>query len=385
MASISAPRLLLRQRLSFRCRVSALSQHFIRHSHQGNGERSAGVAGFESQTPGTVVPFNIWEKEIYLWHLDRKYGPMSMEKVKNDFLRPGTTLSWRVGDEVLRRLDPGHSRDDPDADILHYDVIRIPIKKTQLVSPHLQKLQMKRKFEVFIRSNAQIANDLGHRLLSYAYHVLSDPYLGARYPVEVHIAPPSDPGSPFGVKWASRNRIDLHPEVIMRAMPYHVRYTRELVGDKAVGWRKSGFFTLTAKSYNPALRFPSNNHNGDPDQAAAASEPNPSAVDKQMKFEHALNKSLRAAKHNINKALGRKLKRTFKNRVRNGQRGPLPEELSRFEDEKKAKIKEASAKIQAHFERMFEVNSSPADAAEPEPFEGSKGGPSSPTTDDKSR
>lgn len=326
---------------------------------------------------------------------------MTMQKAVEDVLKPGKTLSWRVADEVLRRLEhqsestnggnvetSSYAGDKGDTDMLHYDVISIKESKKSLNSAVKRTISEKGMYRVFFRSNAELAPGRGQHPLSTAYRLLTDPDTAARYTVQIHISSPRNQKGPHGVEWALQNRADLRPEVITRAMPSQAGARHmQFVHIKEDG--TDAFFTITAQSYRTREpHLPNDKVQPDPPgkadrkQAATGTQAQLS-TELQMRFELALKKSMRRTKASIHRKFERSLKKTVRRRLKQfngGPTAPLPGEISRMQERKRSAIEQALPKVRANVERGSGIKAGLAGVSEDEPVDGSGGGPSPPVT-----
>lgn len=394
MASTLAPQLLLRKRLGSCWAILPLSQRFIRHSHQNHGKLPAGVPQAVGETTDyrPIQPRKPWSKVICLWSKGQNLGVMTMHKVMKDFLGPGKILSWRGPGEVpgrphsttesRRPADGGEietlastratPRDKPKNVILHYDIISIPEPEDKPLDSAVRRtLEEKGKFQVFVRSNAPIASGPGHNMhqLSNAYKILANPLTGPQYPVEFHIASPRNPKAPHGLKWALRNRVDLHPGVIVRAFPHDVLYAA-FIQMKSDG--TDAFFAVVRKSSDPELHHPpKDKEESDPPGEAnrtqeASGKQSQLSPERQMQFERALVRSLQRTEAAIHRKFQRSLRTTVRRRlkkVKGSPTTPLPEEISEMQERKKAVIEQALPKVREHIARSFGIKTSPPSVA----------------------
>lgn len=322
---------------------------------------------------------------------------MTLQEAMSDFLGPGKTLSWRVADQVLRRLDhesgsmnggkvetPSQAGDKEDANVLHYDIIRIAGPKSKMNSAIRRDVKVKGGYQVFFRSNSELALGPGHTHLSIAYKILADPRTAARYPVQFHISSSKKQKGPHSVQWALHNRADLRPEVILRAMPSGSRHTT------FVHTREDGadaFFNIVAKRYSPRIRDPRRDKvrpdllgKADRTQAPTGTQARPSP-ELQMKFERAVERKLQKftppIHDNLEKSLEKAVKRRLK-KLNGGPTTPLLEEILIMERRKRVAIEQAIPKAREYVARGFGIKIEPTGVAEDDLVDGLDAVPSPP-------
>lgn len=178
---------------------------------------------------------------------------MRMSRVLREFLGPGKTLSWRPeaeGEAVDGKVQgPGKA----DAEIWHYEIMSIADSESGLKpgSDLSGQTQEDGTRQVFFRSDLGLASTPPQTELADAYRHFGDPDNGAQYPVKFHIHPPQDLSSPYTIKWAIKNRVDFHPNVIKRAMPEGVKFTTKPYMRKDY---KEVFWYFAAKHYDVSLQ-----------------------------------------------------------------------------------------------------------------------------------
>ncbi|KAG8162813.1 hypothetical protein KVR01_007291 [Diaporthe batatas] len=335
--------------------------------------------------------------EIGLWKGRQNLGIMTLQRALTDVLRPGTTLSWRVGDEALRQLGlEGRSTDASGAEvetstcasdkgvnncILHYDIIKIEESSDRLdvSSAIIRDVREKGMYRLFSRSNGELPGGPGPYSLPMAYKILEDPDMAARYPVQFHITSPKNRMGPHGVEWALHNRADLRPEV------------PNLAGDATWEDRTDDFFKITARKHRPRVP-PAPKDKAQPDppgpgkvnrtQAAQAATGTQARLSResQIKFEDALGKALRKTTAHIHRNHQKLLKTTVRRRLKKlngGPTTPLPAEVSQMKEKEEAAIEQVLLKVRANFERRHGIKIEPTGVPEDDSLEGSRGGTSS--------
>jgi hypothetical protein len=317
---------------------------------------------------------------------------MSMKQVMRDFLGPGKTLSWRPKSEVLRRLDresPGAVGDEgensvePNSQILHYEIISISPSEFKPTTDALRLPRQKGMYQVFTQSDAQLASAPPQMQLAGAYRLLRDPRDGARYPVHIHIGLPRDPKGPYSIRWAIENRVDLRPDVIMRAMPDGVKITTK------PHMRRDGtdvFWSFVAKHYDPGSR----SFRGPVRRPLSVKEPLKGhrlfvdlSAKEQINFERQLKTALKKKAAIIRNQCERLLDKTVDQRLKKfngGHTGPLPEERSQMQEQVRAAIERETPKVWRAVERKFGIKPGSTDAFENDPVHVSKTASSSPKT-----
>lgn len=210
-------------------------------------------------------------QKIRLWDGDKEIGITNMARVMKDHLRPGKMLCW-CGNRKQQLYTPRpqiqHSQSaalfghDTGCDHLvasdvatmadHPYAAHGEEKREHLAAAptgHPPRVDMINDYEIFsIDADPSVLSiaspsptitaeeyrtskvhlhtvmrprELQHAL-SRAYHLLCPESLASRYPVEFHLRPPADSSktAKFSIQQhASINRFDLHPKVILRAMP----------------------------------------------------------------------------------------------------------------------------------------------------------------------
>ncbi|KAK7702408.1 hypothetical protein SLS64_009700 [Diaporthe eres] len=214
--------------------------------------------------------------------------------------------------------------------------------------------------------------------LAGAYHLLGSPTYGARHPVKFHVRlPPEDP-SRHRVQWAVRNRVDLHPEVIMRAMPEGVRCTT-FPRIRTDGWNL--IWSCVAQNYDPLARQvakAAQQLQGEegkakrPSGKEARSRPKLSGeiadgAELKEKFERALGKAVKKQTALVRAKYEKYLRKAVERRLEKdpgSPRAPLPEETARMKKRVEATIEMAMAKVRASVQYDFGIDPASTAAAE---------------------
>lgn len=159
---------------------------------------------------------------------------MRMSRVLREFLGPGKTLSWRppaeavegLGNESYNAVD-GRNKVSAkeDKEVWHYEIMSIAEPGVKLDPDSSRRTEEDGMRQVFFRSDLGLTSTPSQTELADAYRLFGDPDNGSRYPVKFHIHPPQDLSSPYTIKWAVKNRVDFHPNVLKRAMPEGVKFT----------------------------------------------------------------------------------------------------------------------------------------------------------------
>lgn len=306
------------------------------------------------------------------------FGVMAVPMVMDKFLGPGKMLRWRPSDSKS---------------VLDYEIINISSPGSSLISAILPKLQQNGMHEVPIRSGAPIVPSTRHQL-KRAYQLLAHPRDGARYQVKFRISPPQGPRDHSHIRRAIEKRVDLHPEVMICALPDGVWCTTfpRVHGDGSdVVW------SCAAKHYEPTPRRskgpkarclaqagevsderrPKAAHGGGKpsDKMAATS------AGREQRFEHARDKALRksakAIRVQYNNILAAATRRRHRE-VPGSPAAPLPEERAGMEERIEVVIERAMPKVRESVQRTFGIEPGPATAAESDAVDESESAHSSP-------
>lgn len=169
-----------------------------------------------------------------------------MLEVMSKLLGPGKMLSWRSPVEAPRQPDSSSQADGANDGkgtkgakgtksskhtkrgklakfVPDYEIIDIARKGANFPTAFRAALRDKGVHDVVLLANSRLVARPWRTQLVRAYQILAHEANGARYPVNFHIFNPQDRSDQRRIKWAVKNRADLHPEVIMRAMPEGVQ------------------------------------------------------------------------------------------------------------------------------------------------------------------
>lgn len=220
-------------------------------------------------------------KKICLWSGDERLGLMRMSRVLREFLGPGKTLSWRP--EALGEAVDGKVQGPvkADAEIWHYEIMSIAEPGEKLDPDSSRRTQEDGMRQVFFRSDLGLASTPPQTELADAYRHFGDPDNGARYPVKFHIHPPQDLSSPYTIKWAIKNRVDFHPNVIKRAMPEGVKFTIKPLMRKDY---KEVFWYFAAKHYDAGPQSDENAEQNSSERVSKSTKQE--TADKSPKEDH---------------------------------------------------------------------------------------------------
>lgn len=388
-------RSLLRQRIRSLPRFPSISLRSIHDLHIVLGDSPDGLTRLWGYRR---IPFpKLAKQKICLWKGRTKLGVMDMPKVMSEYLGPGKLLNWRPSDEVSNGSDSrsrrkaGDSKGEPPVkpgeDVLDYGIVDIshpmPSKKfyTSLGNKEAGL------HNVILRCNHPPTASLERTTLAGAYHLLGSPTYGTRHPVKFHVRlPPEDP-SRHRVQWAVRNRVDLYPEVIMRAMPEGVRCTT-FPRIRTDGWNL--IWSCVAQHYDPLARQvarAARHLQGEegkakrPSGKEAWSRPKLSGeradgAELKEKFEQALKKALKKQRAHIRVNHEKDLRKVVKRRLEKdpgSPHAPLPEETAKMKKRMEAAIERAMAKVRASVEYDFGIEPAAAAAVEDDPVGESEG------------
>lgn len=198
-----------------------------------------------------------------------------MPEVMSKLLRPGKMLSWRPTVEAPTDTDSssqaGGANDGKGTKggegtksnmhtklgklakfVPHYEIIDIAREGAKF--PIAVRAAIRDKgMQVVLRANSRLTASSTRIQIIQAYQILAEPVHGARYPVRFHIIPPAKRPAQRRTNWAIKNRADLHPEVIMRAMPEGAQIRMAPQIDK-VGWNV--VWSYAAAHYGHRLSWP---------------------------------------------------------------------------------------------------------------------------------
>lgn len=213
-----------------------------------------------------------------------------MSRVLREFLGPGKTLSWRPeaeavmqsGSKSYKAVDGKSTQSiKADKEVRHYEIMSIAESGVEPDSELSGRSLEDGKCQVFFQSDLGLASTPPQTELADAYRLCGDPDNGARYPVMFHIHPPQEPNSPYHIKWAIKNRMDFHPNVIKRAMPEGVQVTTK------PHMRKDGkevLWCLAAKHYDPEPQSDENEKQNDLERVSESATPR--TADNNRKQDH---------------------------------------------------------------------------------------------------
>lgn len=173
-----------------------------------------------------LAPLSLRKQKLHLWRYGEDLGVTSMQYALTHLLGRGKMLSLRTlrsepEPECMAKLhnNPADPSVSPAA-ILHYDILDFSrdVTPPNTILPGLN--------EIHLRPDMNSVS-LRHHLCQ-AYHALRHYASSKQYPVEFHILHPRPTSlssskkvdSERGLEWVVNNRLDLHPEVILRAMPW---------------------------------------------------------------------------------------------------------------------------------------------------------------------
>lgn len=334
-----------------------------------------------------------------------------MPTVMSKYLGPGKLLSWRPSDDVSTGSDSRSGRGAADSkvepsvkpaeDVLDYEIVNIsfpmPSKKFYTSLRNTQE----GLHNVILRCNHPPTSSLERTRLAGAYYLLGSPTYGARHPVKFNVRLPPDAPSrdriQWGIKRAIKNRVDLHPEVIMRAMPEGVRCTT-FPRIRADGWNL--VWACVAQHYDPLaqrgakaarhLQGAKSKAKG-PSAKEARSRPKLSGetadgAELKVRFERALEKALRKQRAMIREHYEKSLKIVVERRVDrdpNSPLTPLPEETARMEKRMEAAIEQAMPKVKASVQYDFGIEAAPTAVVKDGSVDESRGVLTPPKTQEK--
>lgn len=279
---------------------------------------------------------------------------MDMPKVMSEYLGPGKLLSWRPSDEVSNGSDSRSRRKagdnkgevsvKPVEDVLDYEIVSIsrPMPSKKFYTSLGNKEDG--LHNVILRCNHPPTASSERTTLAGAYHLLGSPTYGARHPVKFHVRLPPEDLSHHRVQWAVRNRVDLHPEVIMRAMPEGVRCTT-FPRIRTDGWNL--IWSCVAQHYDPLARQVARaarhlqGEEGEakgPSAKEARNRPKLSGetadeAELNEKFERALGKAVKKQRTLIRANHEKDLRKAVERRLEKdpgSPHAPLPEETARM-------------------------------------------------------
>lgn len=406
MPLLCTPQSLLRQRISHIPRIPSSSRRAIHDLHIVQPDSPDGLTGLWGYRR---IPFpKLANQKICLWRGSKKLGVMGMPKVMSEYLGPGKLLSWRPSDDVSDGPDSrsgreaGYSKGEPSIkpakDALDYEIINIsfpaPAKK------FFNSLRNRREgmHNVVLRCNHPPSALSERTMLAGAYHLLGDPILSAICPVRFNIRfnirlPPEAPDR-YRIRWAVRNRVDLHPEVIMRAMPEGVRCTTS-PRIRVDGWNL--VWSCVARDYGALARRRANSAQhlrGAEEKKAKEARSRPklsgemaNGAELQEKFERALGKAQRKQTAVIRETHEKRLRKAVKIRLDkypDSPRAPLPEEKAKMKESMKAVIDQAMLKVRASIEYDFGIRQAPTAAVEDDAVDQASPISKSPMKDDRS-
>lgn len=400
MTAILKSQPLLRQRTVLLPRLTCLSRRLTHDSHQV--EQPAEVTSRRWGHGYREIAFpGLAKREICLWDAGTRLGVKPMPEVMSKFLGPGKMLSWRRPDDAPTKPSSSSQADGADdgADdgkgtksnkhtkrgklakfVPDYEIIDIAREGAKFPLAFRTALRDKGMLDVVLRANSRLPASSTHIQLIRAYQILADPAHGARYPVRFHIIPPAKFSDQRRTSWAIKNRADLHPEVIMRAMPEGVEIRMAPQIDK-VGWNV--VWSYAAAHYGYRLSWPK----AGPERGAGE-EPGPhegrtagAALGKQRLTEAgadtpelrerieatvaaAMGKQAVIISGNYEKELSKAVAKR-RSKDPNSPATPSPEEAARVQEKIRTVIKRAMPNIRAAIMRQFGVE--PGTEPEPEP------------------
>lgn len=182
-------------------RASINFWHCIRQEHP---QDQAKFLNYED----LAVP-DIESQEISLWSGNKHLGVIPVKEVINDHLSPGTILSLR-GDPPAKRSLAAPERYD-------YEVRRLKTTTTTTtVSSRIGRPNAQRAHTLWL--DAHVSPSRLKHILETAYKFLHPDTGAVDVPVEFHIKTHPLPDL-TGLPLFTWGRVDLHPAVIMRALP----------------------------------------------------------------------------------------------------------------------------------------------------------------------
>lgn len=206
---------LLRQRVETGLYLFRPSQRAIHGLHviqDDAGDREAlglkGIYGFRKR------PFPKLDKQkVRLWDWNKEIGIKTMAEVREELLGPGRLLSWRPN----KHHRAGEGRKYPGG-IRDYEIISMATINDKRSHPVRELWRASGVHVVRLRSGGLLTDSMTQRELARAYNLLDSTREGPRIPVRFNLsyAPINEHCS---VLWAVKNRVDLHPEAILSAMP----------------------------------------------------------------------------------------------------------------------------------------------------------------------
>lgn len=144
-------------------------------------------------------------QEISLWSGKEHLGLIPVKEVINDYLSPGTILSLRGDPPSKKHRTAPQSYD--------YEVRRLNTRSTTRSNRHPRDLKAK---EIWL--NAFSTPDRLKHIMEAAYGILHPQSRASVKPVEFHIRAYPREGL-TGLSTFTWGRVDLHPAVILRALP----------------------------------------------------------------------------------------------------------------------------------------------------------------------
>lgn len=393
-----ASRPLPRQKSSSLPRLSSLWRRLIHYRHGIQDDSPLGLTELRGYQRITFP--ELAKQKVCLWNGNKMLGVMAMPRVMKEFLGPGKMLSWRPSDEVLSRSDSqthrsgdseGRSSANPLKGVLDYEIIDISRPGSILISAFRSKLKENGMHEVPIRPVVRLADPETRLELMRAYQLLAHPRDGARYPVRFHVQRRE---RPFDAKWAVRNRVDLHPEVMIRALPDGVwcttfpRIHRD-GSDVVWSWAAKHYEPRPRRSKGPTSRRLAQAGEGSderrPKAAHGGGEPSDkmaaTSAGREQRVEHALEKALRKSAKAIRVKYNNILRAATRRRHREvlgSPAAPLPEERAGIEERIEVVIERAMPKVRESVQRTFGIEPGPATAAKSDAVDESESAHSSP-------